>query len=74
MSSELIDGPEGVAARAIGRVRCEEGDGLIAPVIPAKPRGRHLWVKREDRQQLNGGDPESFQIGNLLDQPGISAA
>ena len=71
--SELIDGAERVTTRAIGRVRREEGHGLITPVVHQAWRAS-LWVERKYRQQLHGGDPESFQIGNLLDQPGERAA
>ena len=66
---ELIDGAERVAARAIGRVRREEGHRLITPVVHHARRAS-LWVKRKHRQQLHGGDPECLQIGDLLDQPG----
>ena len=73
MSRNSSTGPSGVAARAVGRVRREERDRLVAPVVDL-PRRARLGVELEHRQQLDGGDAELLEIRDLLDQPGVSAA
>ena len=71
--AELVHRAERVAARAVGRVRREEGDRLVTPVVD-QPRRAGLGVEREHRQQFDGGDAEFPEIGDLLDQPGERAA
>ena len=71
--AKLVERPERVLARAVGRVRREEGDRRVAPVVRLAGRAI-LGVELKDGQQLDGGDAEFLQIGNLLDQAGIGAA
>ena len=73
MSRNSSTGPSGVAARAVGRVRREERDRLVTPVVD-QPRRASLGVEREHRQQFDGGDAEFPEIRDLLDQPGERAA
>src|SRR4026209_252586 len=54
-------------------MRREEGDGLIAPVVDPACR-RIEGIELKDREELYGRDPQIFQVGNLLDQPGVGAA
>src|SRR5580765_7670838 len=54
-------------------MRREERDWLVAPVVREALR-RILRIELEDRQKLDGGNPEIYQVGNLLDQPGVGAA
>ena len=70
---ELVERPERVLARAIGRVRREERDRRVAPIIDLARRGI-LRIELKDGQQLDGGDAEFLEVGDLLDQAGIGAA
>ena len=54
-------------------MRGEERDRRVAPVVDVARRAV-LGVELEHRQQLDRGDAELLQIGNLLDQPGVRAA
>ena len=67
MSRNSFTGPSGVALRAISRVRREERDRLVTPVVD-QPRRASLGVEREHRKQFDGGDAEFPEIGDLLDQ------
>ena len=71
--AKLVHRAERILARAVGRVRREERNRRIAPVIDFSRRAI-LGIELEDRQQFDGGDAEFLEIGNLLDQTGIGAA
>ena len=51
--AELVERAERVRTRAVSRMRREERDRLVAPVVHAAGR-RVLLVEREHRQQLDG--------------------
>src|SRR4051812_6147941 len=70
---KLVNGAEGVAARAIGEVRREEGDGCVTPVIHP-PRRAVLGVELEYREEFDRGDAEVLKIGYLRRNTGVSAA
>ena len=71
--AELVDRAERILPRAVGLMRREERDRLIAPVVH-EPGGAGQRVELEDRQQFDRRNAELLQIGNLLDQPGVRAA
>ena len=71
--AELVDRAERILPRAVGLVRREERDRRVAPVVDLARRAI-LGVELEHRQQLDRGDAELLEIGNLLDQAGIGAA
>ena len=71
--AKLVERPERVLARAVGRVRREEGDRRVAPVVDPARRAV-LGVELKHRQQFDRGDAEVLEIGNLLDQAGVGAA
>ncbi len=64
---------ERIIAAGVLRVRGEKGHGAVTPVV-----GEPLWcilgIELEHRQQLDGGDAEGLQVGDLLDKPEIGAA
>ena len=70
---ELVDRSQRVATRAVAGVGGEERDGGIAPIVH-QTRWAVLRVELEHRQQLDRGDPEVLEIGNLLDHAGIRPA
>ena len=57
MSRNSSTGPSGSLPRAVGLVRREERDRLVAPVVD-RARRAVLGVELEHRQQLDGGDAE----------------
>ena len=57
----------------VGGMRGEERHGLVAPVVDQAGR-RGQAVEREDRQQLDGGDPELDEIRDLVDEPCVGPA
>ena len=65
--AELIDRPERVFPRTVGRMGCEERDRCIAPVILESLRSI-LLIKMIDRQQFDRGNAEILQIWYLFDQ------
>ena len=71
--AELVHRAERVPARAVRRVRGEERDRLVAPVVDL-PGGQSWASNCEDRQQLDRGDAELLEVRDLLDQPGVGAA
>ena len=71
--AELVDRAQRVTPGTVGGVRSEEGDRGIAPVVDQAGRGI-LRIELEHGQQLDGGDPEILQIGNLLDHAGVRSA
>ena len=73
MSRNSSTGPERIPARAVGLVRREERDRRVAPVVDLARRAV-LGIELEHRQQLDGGDAELLEIGDLLDQTGEGAA
>ena len=71
--AELVEHGQRRLAGAVGVMRREERDRLIAPVVhPAA--WRVLRIELEDRQQLDGRDAQILQIGNLVDEPGVRAS
>ena len=67
---EFVEDPERFLPRTVRMMRREEGDGLVAPVIHLASR-RIVRVELKHRQQLDRGDPQVFEIRNLLDQSGV---
>ena len=55
--AELVDRAERILPRAVRRVRGEERDGLVAPVVD-QPRRAGVRIEREHRQQFDGRDAE----------------
>jgi hypothetical protein len=70
---ELVDRRERIGTRAVPRVRREERDRRIAPMVDETRRAVPR-VELEDRQQLDRRDAEILQIGNLLDEADVGAA
>ena len=62
--------PHGVAA-----VRREQGHRIVTPVVQPRRRLPEAIEDRElvDRHQLDGGDAQRFQVGNLLDHAEVRA-
>ena len=71
--AELVERALGVGPAAVGRVRREEGDRLVAPVV-GPVAGRVPGIEREDRQQLDGRHAEVDEVRDALDEPGERAA
>ena len=71
--AELVDGTQRVPTRAVPGVGGEEGNRGVPPVVEEAGRGI-LRIELEHGQQLDGGDPEILQIGNLLDHAGVRSA
>ena len=63
----------GPVVLAYAGVRGEERHGLVAPVVDQAGR-RGQAVEREDRQQLDGGDPELDEIRDPVDEACVRAA
>src|SRR5512132_1347660 len=56
---ELTD----MAARKVGRMRREEGERIVAPIVAEATLGQVSIVQEGlDRQQLDGGDPEAPEV------------
>ena len=70
--AEFVEHGQRLRARAVGAMRCEERDWLVAPVVHA-PRGASFEIELKHRQQLDGRHAQVSEIGNLLDQSGIRA-
>ena len=62
---ELGDLTAGVAAAGIARLRGEEVDGVVAPVV-AQPLLQQVTVVEEGvhREQLDRGDAEILEVGD----------
>ncbi len=77
---ELVDLLADLAEVAVVRLGGEEGDGVVAPGVRqllARERVAERaveLVELEDRQQLDGGDSQLLQVGDLLDEPAVGAA
>ena len=69
-SSTAAVGPVVLAYAACG---AKNDDRLVAPVVDQAGR-RGQAVEREDRQQLDGGDPEVDEVRDLVDEARIRAA
>jgi len=76
---ELSDGGAGLGLGGIGGVRCEEGDGLVAPQVEqARAQQRVVAIgvglfEFVDGQQFDGGDAEVLKVGDLLGKAEIGA-
>ena len=70
---KLIYRPERVLPRAVGLVRREERNRRVAPIVNLARR-TILGIELENRQQLDRGNAELFQIGNVFDQAGIGSS
>jgi hypothetical protein len=72
--AEFVEHLQRRAARhGVAGVRGEEGQRRVAPVIAASGRGV-LGVEGEHRHQLDGGDAQLLQVGDLVDQAPEAAA
>src|SRR5271166_3831546 len=54
-------------------MRSKKRDRGISPIVD-QARRTLLPLELEDREQLNGGDPEVLQVWDLLDHPRIGPA
>src|SRR5262249_37192006 len=54
-------------------MRHKERHGLVAPVVH-QAFGRGLRIELKHGQELHRGDAQILQVGNFLDQPGVSTA
>ena len=70
---KLIEDCERALQRAVRLMRGEQRNGRIAPIV-ALSRRTVLRVELEDRQQLQGGNSEIFEVGDLLDQSSVCTA
>ncbi len=71
--AELVERPERTRPVGVGGMWREERDRLVAPVVG--PAGwRRQRIELEDRQQLDGGDPEIDEVRDLLHEAGVGAA
>ena len=70
--AKLIERPERILARAVGRVRCEEGDGRITPIV--NPAGwAVLNVEVKYGKQFDRSDAKFLEVGDLLDHASVGA-
>ena len=70
---KFFDRAERRLLRAVGLVWREIRDRRVSPVVD--PSGRAIvGVELKDREQLDGGDAEFVEIGDLLNKAGVSAA
>ena len=63
--------------RGVGRVRREERERVVAPVVEAPlPHQALLGHERVHREELDGGDPEAGEVlqRGVVGEPGIGAA
>ena len=74
MSRNSSSAPSGSDVASCSRGAGQKKRPAGIPNSCSSPGGRIVLVEREDRQQLDGSDAQILQIGNLLDQPGISSA
>ncbi len=63
---------EGILAAGVLGVGGEERHGAVAPVV-GEPPGGILGIELEHRQQLDCGDAEGLQVGDLLDKAEVGA-
>ena len=74
---ELVDLLAELAVVAVVRLGGEEGDGVVAPGVGQPLAGQRVaeraveLVELHDRQQLDGGDPQLLEVGDLLDEAAI---
>ena len=77
---EFINLRAELAIIAIARLRGEKGRRVVSPGVRQTFASERVaeWavelVVLHDRHQLDGGDPEFIQIGDLLDEPSIRPA
>jgi hypothetical protein len=71
--TKLVEHTERVPSRTVSIMRREKRKRLIPPII-AEARRTILFVEGEDRQKLDRADAKVPEVGNLLDQPSVSAA
>jgi len=71
--ADLVERAKWVCSGAVAAMGGEKQKGLISPIV-AEARRTVLFVEGKDREKLDGADAEILQVGNLLDEPSVSAA
>ncbi len=64
---------EGILAAGVLGVGGKKRHGAVTPVV-GEPLGGILRIELEHRQQLDRGDAEGLQVGDLLDEAEVGAA
>ena len=76
---ELVDLRAELAVVAVVRLGGEERDRVVAPGVREPLAGHRVaeraveLVELEDRQELDGRDPQLLEVGDLLDEPAVGA-
>ena len=71
MSRNSSNTRQGAVGRPVSQVRSKERNRVVAPVV-RQPGRRFLGIKLKNGQQFDRRDPQFLQVGNLLDQAGVS--
>jgi hypothetical protein len=69
---ELVQCIQRAFAGTVPLMRGEERDRAVSPIVD-QSRGSILRIELKYRQEFNSRDTEFDQVGDLLDQPGISS-